>query len=187
MTHVTLDVDTSDWINWALTHGIRDELISFHRFRDSTAKSMLFSFDPKRDEKAHATPRTWEMVSKILNSGLNNGLLEQAIFGTVGEPCGVEFVGWLRVHKSIPSPDLILMDPHQAPVPEQPDVMCALAGALAARATENTFDSIVAYSNRIPEEYAMLMIKDATTKDSSLTQTRAFAKWAMDHKEALGA
>ncbi len=79
------------------------------------------------------------------------------------------------------------MDPHQAPVPEQPDVMCALAGALAARATENTFDSIVAYSNRIPEEYAMLMIKDATTKDSSLTQTRAFAKWAMDHKEALGA
>lgn len=187
LTHTTLDVDTSDWIAWALTHDIRDELISFHRFRDTTNKSMLFSFDPKREEKAHATPRTWEMVSKILNSGLRNGLLEAAIFGTVGEPCGVEFVGWLRVHKSMPNPDMVILNPKTAPVPEQPDVMCALIGALVARANENTIDSLIVYADHIPEEFSMLMIKDALTKDPSLANTSSFAKWAINHREALGA
>ena len=42
--------------------------------------------------------------------------LRAAVRGAVGEAASVEFLAFLEVWQNLPDPDLILMDPHSAPV-----------------------------------------------------------------------
>ena len=65
---------------------------------------MLHQFDPQSREKAFCCPRTWEMVSNIVNrrAGLD-ATTERALFrGTVGEAAAVEFSAFLKVWRELP-------------------------------------------------------------------------------------
>jgi hypothetical protein len=61
----------------------------------------------------------------------------------------------------------------------------ALSGALAERATENNFDRVVTYTERMPPEFSVLAISYASRKNPDLTSTQAFTKWAMAHQDVL--
>ena len=60
--HLTFEVDTEDWSNWAISNKIRPEVIAFIRFRPE----LLNQFD--KDAFAFPTPRTWEFLS-IFSTG----------------------------------------------------------------------------------------------------------------------
>jgi len=60
--HLELEVDMQEWCEWAIRAGIRPELIAFLRFRPE----LLSAFS--RDDNAFPSPRSWEFVSRILNS-----------------------------------------------------------------------------------------------------------------------
>ncbi len=179
--HLEFEVDHDDWVAWALKAGIKTEVIAFLRFRPG----LLHNFDPKRNDKSFPTPRSWEFVSRILKAGPAPELEFPLIAGAVGEGPAAEIVGFLRICRNLPNPDLVLMNPETAPVPTGPAELYALAGALARKATDQTMERLVRYANRMPAEFSVLLMTDAMTRNPDITSTRAWIEWASAHKDVL--
>jgi MoxR-like ATPase len=179
--HINFEHDLEDWTEYALSHDFLTELIAFIRFRPE----LLFNFDPKKNEKAFATPRTWEMVSDVLKA---NGSLDvdlEILTGIVGDGPAAELKGFLDIYRNLPDPAVILMSPDKAEVPEDPATLYAICGALAGKANDSTIANIVKYSNRLPEEFSVLLIKDCHSRDGSVAHTRAFIEWLSKHQDVL--
>ena len=180
--HLDFGVDLDDWTKWATTHGIATEVIAFLRFRDE----LLHDFDPKRSEKAFPTPRSWEFVSNIVGSGtVTNGIEYSLIAGAVGEGAAAEFMGFLKIARSIQSPDMILMNPEKGDIPEEAATLYAISTALARKATGNNMDRVVTYANRLPDEFSVLLVKDALDRDPAVANTRAYIEWVSEHHEVM--
>ncbi|OGC77189.1 ATPase [candidate division WWE3 bacterium RIFOXYD1_FULL_39_9] len=180
--HLNFEVDINDWVRWAMQNNIKTEVIAFLRYRTN----LLHSFDPKKsDEKAFPSPRSWEFVSNILSTSPSKDIEFELIKGTVGEAAAAEFIGFLRICRKIPSPDAILMNPTKAEISNDPAVNYAICGALASRATEQTFGRIVEYLNRMPDEFSVLGIRDCTMGKPELYDTKAYIDWAVKHESVM--
>lgn len=179
--HLEFDVDLSDWVAWALRAGLMTEIIAFIRLRPT----LLHDFDPRKDDRAFPTPRSWHMASDLLQSKPNPSLEMELLAGTVGEGAAAEFMGFLRIFRTLPSPDSILMDPANAPTPEDPATLYALTGALARQASEQNMDRLVQYANRLPDEFSVMLIRDALRINPEVVNTRAYIQWASDHQDVL--
>jgi hypothetical protein len=60
-----------------------------------------------------------------------------------------------------------------------------MCGALAARASEQTFERIVTYANRLDPEFSVLIVRDSLKKDENLAKTRSFIEWASKNKDVM--
>jgi hypothetical protein len=105
--------------------------------------------------------------------------------GTVGEGAATELVGFLKIWRNLPNPDIILMNPDQAPVPDDPATLYAICGALARKASEQTIQRIVRYANRLPSEFSVLLLRDSVKQSPTVVNSRAFIEWADAHSDVL--
>jgi hypothetical protein len=177
--HVDYDVDLEDWVKWALKSGIMTEIIAFVRYRPSLLHDMDVT------QNASPTPRSWEFASDILLSKPPQEIEYNLLKGTIGEGAAAEFSGFLKIFRKLPDPDHVLLDPMNAPVPDDPATLYALTGALSTRASEATFERIVQYGTRISPEFRVLMIRDSVTKCPAVTKTKAFIDWASDNHSVI--
>ena len=178
-TVIELETHLDDWTSWAIEHDVKPELVSFIRFRPN----LLHDFDPQRD--INATPRSWvEGVSDVI--GIVPADAEYECFkGAVGEGHAAGFVGFLKIHRKLPNPDNILMNPTGSNVPDDPATLYALCGTLAHKATLANFDRVITYVARMPKEFSVLCISYATRKNEELASSGAFTKWAVDNQDVL--
>lgn len=172
LTRVEFDVSLDDWSTWALENGVKTEVVSFIRFRPE----LLNTFDAQKE--INATPRAWvEGVSKSL--GIVDSALEFSVFkGDVGDGAAAEFLGFLKIFRNLPSPDAIILDPKGSEVPKDGATLYALCGALAHRATETNFIRLVEYIQRLPAEFGLLFVRDATKLCPKILTTKEFIAWA---------
>jgi hypothetical protein len=178
--HLSFDPDLDDWSIWAMGPGdLRPEVVAFLRWRPE----LLHRFEPA--EKAFPSPRAWASVSHILAASPSADVEFALYEGTVGRGAAIEFTGFLRVFRSLPSLDGILLNPGTAPVPSEPSALCAVATGLARRATEQNFGAIADYANRLAREYATLLVKSATARVPVLAHHPAFTRWAVANGAAL--
>jgi len=178
--HLDFDVDLDDWISWGLNNGVRTEILAFQRFRPET----LYNFDPKKNDKAFATPRSITFLSELMDA--DNGNIDFDLAkGTVGEGYAAEFIGFLKIYKSLPDPNLVLMAPNKAVVPDDPATLYAICGAVAQKASEQNMKNVVTYANRLPDEFSVLLIRDCVNRDEKLVNTRAFIEWTSKHSDIL--
>jgi hypothetical protein len=180
--HLDFEVDLQEWSEWAIQAGIRPEVIAFLRFRPA----LLAAFD--KDATAFPSPRSWEFVSRILDaldSASNEAIEHELIAGAVGMGPATEFTGFLRMFRELPDIDAILMSPHQASVPDEPSAQFAVASALARSASDTNFDRICIYLDRLPTEFRVLCVHDATLRDPILRSTPGYVKFAVRHHKAI--
>lgn len=177
--HVDYEVQFDDWRAWAVAAGVKPEVINFMNFRPG----LLNDFDP--DKRAFPTPRSWEFVSRILDSGRTPTVERGLIAGAVGDGASAEFASFLKIFRNLPNPDAILMNPRAATVPTDLATLYALCGALAARASESNFERLIEYCDRLKEEFQVLCVRDAVTRNRDLAQTDAFSKWAIKNAAVL--
>lgn len=178
-TTYTYETHVDDWTKWALDNNVSPELISFIRFKPN----MLHDFDPNRDK--NPTPRSWvEGVSEMIGQVPQEAEFE-TFKGGVGEGPAAEFTAFLRIWRKLPNPDVILMNPDTADVPKDPSTLYALAGSLAAKATQANFERVCRYVERMPPEFSVLSVSLAARRDAGLANTAAFAKWAVAHQDVL--
>jgi hypothetical protein len=178
--HVEFEVDLEEWVTWALEQNIQTEIIAFLRFRPE----LIHQFDPQKNEKAFPTPRSWEFVSKMLPY-LAKDIEYEMLRGTVGEGAATELVGFLKVWRNLPNPDIILMNPDQAQVPDDPATLYAICGALARKASPQTIQRIIKYANRLPSEFSVLLVRDSVKQSPTVVNSRAFIEWASAHSDVL--
>jgi DNA polymerase III delta prime subunit len=179
--HIKFDVDIQDWTTWALSHDIRAEIIGFIRWRPA----LLFQFDPKRNDKAFATPRTWEFLSQLLDQAPPKSIEFELCSGCVGEGPATEFLGFLRIYRDLPDPEKVIQAPENGIVPEDPAILYALCGALARKATAGNIDKIILYSYRLPAEFSVMMIADAARLTPAIVKTKAFVEWSVKNQDVL--
>ena len=178
-TVLNFETHLDDWTSWAITHGVKPEVISFIRFKPNS----LHDFDPQRDQ--NPTPRSWvEGVSDII--GDVDPIAEiDCVKGAVGEGPAAEFLGFLKIFRNLPDPDMILRDPEKSKVPTDPATLYALAGSLATRADDKNFSNLIKYVEREPAEFAVLTVTYALRRDRKLADNPAFNKWAMKNQKML--
>lgn len=178
-TVLELDTLIDDWTKWALDNDVSPSVISFVRFRPN----LLHDFDAQRDN--NPTPRSWvEGVSDII--GVVSPEAEYDCFkGAVGEGASAEFVGFMKIARSLPNIDNLLLHPEKGDVPEDPATLYAISGAIANKATNANFDRVITYANRMPPEFGVLTVSYATRKDETLASTQAFTKWAVANQDVL--
>jgi hypothetical protein len=167
-----------DLTAYALDSGWKTDLIQFLRFRPG----LISDFDANRF--ANPTPRSWERVSLVPDS-LDASLFLENVIGEVGEGAAAEYVGFRRIYSQLPNIDALLLDPKGAQVPTDPAVRYAITGALARKATVDNIDRVMAYTSRLPAEFAVMTIKDSIKLAPKITQTRAFIEWSTANAEVL--
>lgn len=174
MVTLQLEPNLDDWCAWAIAADVDPAIISFLRFKPN----MLCNFDPQRE--INATPRGWaEKVNDIIGNVPAEAEFE-CLQGAIGEGPASEFVGYLKIVRKLPDPDKVIADPKKAPVPEDPSTLFAIAGAIAYRATEDNFENVMAYAKRLPPEFMVLLVRDATQRTPKLTAHPAWKDWALN-------
>ncbi|AVO43511.1 ATP-binding protein [Simplicispira suum] len=182
-TVIEVEVSVDCWTQWALGAGMPPELISFIRFRPN----LLHVFDPTKrsnDMENFPCPRTWAFTGKTLNMALPEDLEFTAIAGAVGEGAAFELRAFLKMYRSnMPSPDKIILDPDNAPIPDRPDMIWAVCSALARKASDSNCGRIFRYAERLhgdgKSEFATLMVKDTTRLHPEVHDTPDWTRLAV--------
>ena len=145
--HAYCNPSVADWVKWAQSEGdvhpfvtayIRANKGDLHEFNEDVAH---------REEKAFASPRTWEKVSNRLKSGAipyeaDNALFLKMIAGLIGIGTTTKFLGFLRNTTKVIPPEDIVKDPKKAkiPSPRQVDAMHATITSLEAHIRQHPED-----------------------------------------------
>lgn len=176
-------VDDDSWCEWALTHAMPPDLVSFIRFKPQTLTE--FSADSGRDLTPATTPRSIAELGGLVSAGIDHF---EVLAGCAGAGFATEFLAFRKTWLELPDANEILKAPKKAKVPsrERPDVLYALMGALAFKAEAKNLTDLTTYLDRCPIEFAVLCMKDALNRDKGLAKSKSFETWAIAHREAFG-
>lgn len=144
------------------------------------------NFEAASDDLAFATPRSWEMVSNILNFiDPDVEKMYHLIAGVVGTGVAVEFRTWSEVYSQLPDIKDIF-DGNQPNMPTGTDALYALCSAMTAYARAHKDDmrriaNSIRYAQRMPPDFSAVLLKDymAIEPDyrARLLQIPEFSAW----------
>ena len=161
LMHIEVEGSFKSWKQWAIQSGINAKVVGFLSFR----RERLMSFDSSTDDLAFATPRSWEMVSNILNyveSDVDN--VYSLVAGIVGCGAALEFRTWSKVYNELPDIEEIF-DGKQPKIPTRTDAMYALCSSMTAYAREHKDDihriaNSIRYAQRLSPDFSTVLLKD---------------------------
>lgn len=161
LLHIEVEGSFESWKEWALRTGINDKVIGFLSFR----RTYLMDFDSASDDLAFPTPRSWEMVSNILN-GVDDDIdkMYPLISGIIGTGAAVELRTWAKVYKELPSIEDIF-DGKAPSLPRNTDAMYALTASMTAYARNHKNEirriaNSIRYADRMPPDFSAVLMKD---------------------------
>jgi hypothetical protein len=178
---LNLTVDVDNWIEWAIDNDLPMELIAFVQYRPH----LLHDFKPTNDLVNTPSPRTVANVGRLMKMNLPKEMEFECFAGAAGEIFAAEFVGFLRIYRTLPDPDLIVQAPDSVSVPTDPATLYAICGALAEKANEKTINNLVKYYDKLPNEFSVLAMLQARQKNPKIQETSAWIKWATNHQDIL--
>lgn len=178
-TIVELAPNVDDWCGWALANGVPVELVAFARFRPELLTSPGVVTN---DIVNRPSPRTVTNLGKLYALGLDG---VEVLGGAAGAGFAAEFIGFVRVWQSLPSIDAILLAPEKAPLPTEPAALYAISTALATRTTPDNAGRVLRYLTRLPEEFGVLGVRDATRRCPKAANCKEFIQWATTHQDVL--
>ena len=176
--HLDFEVSLEDWQKWAIGNGIDSRIRSFLNFKPA----MLFTFDPKANQRSFASPRTWELAHDAV--GAPESVRQASLAGCIGDGPAAEFAGFMEIADRLPKASEILADPENATVPSEPSISYALVGALAeearkAEGRDKVLKGIGIFAGRMKPEFGVLLIRDTAEIDPriiTIPETREFLK-----------
>ena len=190
LLHLEIEISFDSWRQWAVRSGINDKVLGYLSFRQDA----LMAFDAASEELAFATPRSWEMVSNILNS-VNND--EDAVFslisGLVGIGAASEFRTWCKVYQNLPDVSDIF-EGKNCSVPKSPDELYALCSAMTMYASQHRDDmtmieNSINYASKLPPDFSVVLLRDYMSIEKGyrrkLMSLPVFQKWVQSKGSLL--
>jgi hypothetical protein len=161
LMHIEVESNLDSWRAWAVSHGINERVLGFLAFR-----SNYLSSDSESDDLAFATPRSWEMVSNVLNYvNSDTDKVRTLISGLIGTGVAHEFCTWCRIYADLPSiADIFAGKSPKAPTTT--DGLYALVSSMTVYARQHRSDmravaNSIAYANaRLPADFSTVLLKD---------------------------
>jgi hypothetical protein len=109
------------------------------------------------------------------------------IAGCCGDEWAAEFLAFIKIWKDLPSLNKIMLDPSGTPVPERsaPGTLFALSGALSRSMTHETAGQLMVYVDRMPIEFAAMIVRYATKRDNTLHEHNSVNRWCLQNFNLL--
>lgn len=182
LLHIQVEGSFASWKEWAIRHGINEKVLGFLSFR----QNYLMGFDSASDDLAFATPRSWEMVSNLLNHVSDDiEAMYPLISGLVGSGTAVELRTWAKVYRQLPDLQEVF-EGKQPPLPQNADALYALCASMTAYAREHKenlqqIENSILYAEKMPPDFSTVLMKDYMYLDKNYRETLmripAFARW----------
>lgn len=161
LMHINVEGSFRSWNKWAINNGINAKVLGFLAFQ----KVNLFKGSEQSEDLAFPTPRSWEMVSNVLNNVSDN--VEEMfpfIAGLVGVGMATEFRTWSKIYAELPNVEDIFAGKRPS-VPRDTDVLYALISAMVSHAREVKDDLVkignsIEYTNLMPADFSVILMKD---------------------------
>ena len=159
--HIEVEGSFESWRKWAVESGVNEKVIGFLSFR----RDYLLGFDASSEDLAFATPRSWEMVSNLLNTVDSDvDKMYDLIAGLIGCGVAVEFRSWATVYNELPDIKEIFAG-RNPKLPRSTDAIYAMISSMVAYAREHK-DSMreiansIEYAAKLPPDFATVLMKD---------------------------
>lgn len=182
LLHIEVEGNFKSWKDWAIKVGINEKIIGFLSFRND----YLMGFNTSSEDLAFTTPRSWEMVSNILNNVSSNiDDVYNLISGLIGIGAAIEFKSWCKVYSNIPKMEDIFAG-KTTKVPTTTDAIYALISSMVVYAREHKDDlkliaNSIKYSELLPPDFSVVLLKDYMAIDKhykeKLIKIPEFNKW----------
>jgi hypothetical protein len=178
--------------DYALPRDIDPIIISFLNFRPD----LFYTFDKRERNgkgKTFASPRSYEMASVALQTGLEGEALHATLAGCLSEGVATELIAFKQVHQELPNIERIYRGKDNT-VPAKPDVLYALSGALVGflkRLPKGlkigvAMERLLEYSMKLEPEFAILTIKDAyPLYKENIVRSKGFNAWTKKFRDVV--
>jgi hypothetical protein len=138
---------------------------------------------PEADIVNQACPRTIEHLSDAINMGFDVTTRPTVYAGAVGKGMAMEYFAFEQLVVQMPDLDVICKNPRGAELPNSPNIMYAMIGALHTRMDRSNIDNIYIYLDRaFTKELQAVFHFDIKKIKPSLIKTAAYIKFAADIK-----
>ena len=180
LAHYELEADLGDWVEWAVSNGVDTSLVSFIRYRPN----LLYNFNP--EDYAFPTPRSWAFVDKRLKlPKVDEESLFYGVSALVGDGAAGEYIAFRQIYTELPDIDHLIDNPHTYKVDDNPAVMYALSGALAARACDAKMENIMKVIKKLPTEFQVITVKQSLIKDKTIIQHNTVDQWVSHNSTVI--
>lgn len=170
------------WITYATTVGVSPMLVAFMRHRPLWLTGGEDGWAPVSDIVNQACPRTIEHLSDVVNMGFDKTTRPTVYAGAVGKGMANEYYAFEQLVVRMPDLDVVCDNPNGAEVPNNPEIMYAMIGALHSRMTRQNISNIYTYMGRaFSKELQAVFHFDVEKFNPSLIKTAAYIKFAADN------
>lgn len=161
LLHFEVENDFLSWKEWAIKNNINEKVVGFLSFKSNYLIDEL----SKSENLAYATPRSWEMVSNVLNN-ISDDIdeVESLISGLIGVGTTIEFKTWCNVYKDLPNIQDIF-EGKPVKIPSSTDTIYALISSMV-RYAKNYKDDLfkignsIKYACDLPADFSLILIQD---------------------------
>ncbi len=179
LLHIEIEGNIESWCDWAVKAGIHEKVVGFL----SAKAECLFGFDPKNDDLAFATPRSWEMVSNIMQN-VSDDIQEiySLVAGLVGSGSAIQFSAWCKMWNKLPKMEDVF-DGLVYDVPKEIDMIYAIVSSMTAyaRTCKDDYDRInnsLEYAKKLPYDFIRLLISNyELIEDNYIHKLRKMPKY----------
>ncbi len=174
--HYEIEANIDDWCAWASKNNIDASIIGFLRYRPN----LLHKVD--RVESAMPTPRSWNMLSRKLPHVMDEFYAAASL---VGDGPGGEYITFKRIYADLPTIEDMLERPTTTRIPDQPDQLYAIVGAVAAHGNPTNWNDLMKFVRRMPSEFQVCCIRDGIAKYPELLDEKATNDWIKNNASVL--
>lgn len=179
--HIDFTVDHQEWLSWAKVNSISKTVINFIEFRPN----LLHDFSPEKNERAFPSPRSWEFASQLIEGDSTEVLLKELLDGTIGKGASTELVGFIRIFNQLPDIEEIFTEPMQVSIPTDPAILFATCEMIGKSVDINTAENAISFASRLPDEFSVLLLREAVRNCTDISNLNSFSRWASCHADLL--
>lgn len=179
MVHLELEVTSKAFIEYCHQAGIDHRVASYIEFRPDA----VYNFDPNHHDKTYACPRTWEFASKLMSKWSGETISQSKVAllaGTLGEGTAREFIAFTKVYRELPKIKDIVKNPDNISFNDEPSVMYALSGSIAANADKSNIEPLMRFLRRLPAEFQYISLRSAVKRNAEILELESVRKWVTE-------
>ncbi len=190
LMHFNISTSFNNWKKWAIHSNIHPMVVGFLAFRPD----LLNTFDSSNEALAFATPRSWEMVSNILNT-IDDDLdkVYSLVSGLIGGGIAYELRTWSKVYQNLPKVEDIFLGKN-IDVPKNVSEIFAICSMMVRYVKNNKYDlygiaNSIKYASKFPKDFSILLIEEYMSIDKEynkkLLMLPEFSRWLNSNANAL--
>lgn len=151
--HFNIDVNVDDWLEWASKSDIDYRITSYINFK----KSNLYKFKPDATEP-YASPRTWEMVSKVIKD--NDDISVLLVSSLIGDGIANEFIQYTKLYLELPTLEQIMANPEGIKIPDDLATRWATMSMVTHSITVDNHDKLTVFLRRLSSELQYCALRE---------------------------